>query len=106
MTGERRRARASRDGPAPSTARSLLCGRLCSSALVCVVGIVPAVAVAQFAPRPLSRFDQQKAEWLLRERLSCLGCHRLEGQGGAIGPDLTDVADRRSAEFIFRMITH
>ncbi len=61
---------------------------------------------AQVALQRLSRFDRAKAEWLLRERLPCLGCHRLAGRGGTIGPDLTGVADRRSAAFIFRMITN
>jgi len=89
-------------------------------ALVCLIALLPALAraqdrapliadgrrpTAQFTPQRLSRFSRAKAQWLLRERLPCLGCHRLEGQGGAIGPDLTGVADRRSAGFIFRMIT-
>lgn len=74
-------------------------------ALVWATALVPTVAQAQFVPLRLSRFDRQKVEWLLRERLPCLGCHRLEGQGGVIGPDLTGVADRRTAGFIFRMIT-
>lgn len=69
--------------------------------LLCLILALPSVAPAQ----DLSRFDRAKAEWLLRERLPCLGCHRLEGKGGSIGPDLTGVADRRSAGFIFRMIT-
>ncbi len=63
------------------------------------------MAAAQFVPSHLSRFDRQKAEWLLRERLPCRGCHRLDGEGGAIGPDLTRVADRRTAGFISRMVT-
>jgi mono/diheme cytochrome c family protein len=30
----------------------------------------------------------------------CLGCHKLNGTGGAIAPDLTHVGSRRSAESI------
>lgn len=74
-------------------------------ALVGLIALVPAVAQAQFVPPTLSRFDRQKAEWLLRQRLPCLGCHRWAGQGGAIGPDLSGIADRRTAGFISRMIT-
>jgi cytochrome c oxidase cbb3-type subunit 3 len=63
----------------------------------------------QRAPTPiardsLSRFDRAKAESLLRERLPCLGCHRLGDEGGRIGPDLSDVAARRSPEYIARMV--
>ncbi|GBD31214.1 hypothetical protein HRbin33_00162 [bacterium HR33] len=56
------------------------------------------------AQQMLSPFQRTKAEYLLRERLPCLGCHRLDGEGGVIGPDLSAVADRRSPEFIRRMI--
>jgi sulfur oxidation c-type cytochrome SoxX len=31
----------------------------------------------------------------------CLSCHMLNGQGGNIGPDLSNVGDRRSLNFIF-----
>ncbi len=45
----------------------------------------------------LSAFAKQKAERLLKEQLPCLGCHRLHGDGGTIGPDLSTVRERRSA---------
>ncbi len=79
--------------------------RLWSLLFASLGGLLPSVATAQFLPSRLSRFDRQKAEWLLRERLPCLGCHRLEGEGGAIGPDLTNVADRRSPAFIYGMVS-
>jgi len=77
--------------------------RRCSSLLVCLLVAWPSVSRAQAAH--LSRFDRQKVEWLLRERLPCLGCHRLDGEGGMIGPDLSHLADRRSARFILSMVT-
>ena len=52
----------------------------------------------------LSPFARAKAEALLADRLPCLGCHQLNGAGGAIGPDLTTVRDRRSRAEIERMI--
>lgn len=52
----------------------------------------------------LSAFSRRKAESLLKDQLPCLGCHKLNGDGGTIGPDLTTVRDRRSAEYIASMI--
>lgn len=40
----------------------------------------------------------------MRNRLPCAGCHAVEGQGGRLGPDLTRVSERRSAEYVWRMI--
>ena len=51
-----------------------------------------------------SAFSRRKAEALLSNHLPCLGCHRLNGEGGTIGPDLTSVRERRSPEYIAAMI--
>ncbi|MDQ7054657.1 MAG: c-type cytochrome [candidate division KSB1 bacterium] len=45
-------------------------------------------------PAPLSSFAMKKARALLRDKLSCLGCHRLGERGGRIGPDLSSLAAR------------
>jgi mono/diheme cytochrome c family protein len=64
-----------------------------------------ALAVGDTAAQsPLTPFERDKAEWFLRERLPCLGCHRLGDEGGRIGPSLGDVAARRSAAYIAAMI--
>jgi len=34
--------------------------------------------------------------------LKCGGCHRIHGEGGAVGPDLSYVADHRSKEWIIK----
>ena len=52
----------------------------------------------------LSPFSRRKAESLLKNHLPCLGCHKLNGEGGTIGPDLTTVLERRSPEYIASMI--
>ena len=52
----------------------------------------------------LSAFSKSKAVALLRDRLPCLGCHQLNGDGGMIGPDLTTVRERRSAAYIAAMV--
>ncbi len=57
-----------------------------------------------FVPRRLSAFARAKAEGYLADRYPCLGCHRLNGEGGQIGPDLTDVGRRRAPSYIYEMI--
>jgi mono/diheme cytochrome c family protein len=53
----------------------------------------------------LSTFSADKARTLMRDRLPCAGCHVIAGRsGGRIGPDLSRVADRRSSEYVRRMI--
>ena len=61
---------------------------------------VPASSGAQ----SLTAFSKQKAERLLKDQLPCLGCHKLNGDGGTIGPDLTTVGQRRSPAYIASMI--
>lgn len=56
------------------------------------------------AATSLSPFAEQKATALLRDHLPCLGCHRLNGEGGTIGPDLTTVRERRAPSYIAAMI--
>ena len=68
--------------------------------LTLVLGPAP----GSFAPRPLSPFQMQKAEWLLRHRLPCLGCHELDGDGGRIGPSLGALGGRRPAAYVYDMM--
>ncbi|MBI4420462.1 MAG: c-type cytochrome [Gemmatimonadetes bacterium] len=60
---------------------------------------------APFQPRALSAFDRSKAAALVQNRLPCLGCHSLNGTGGRIGPSLSDLAARRSPDYVYAMIT-
>ncbi len=62
-----------------------------------------AVASA-FQPRKLSAFSMNKAQTLLKEKLSCLGCHQLGNEGGRIGPNLSSLNTRLQPAFVFQMI--
>lgn len=62
-------------------------------------------ALMPAAAQPLSAFARQKAERLLRDRHSCLGCHSLQGEGGQLAPSLHDVRARRDAAYIAAMVS-
>src|SRR6266478_9118371 len=63
-----------------------------------------ATGTPPWTPRPLSAFDVAKAEWLIRNRLPCLGCHELGGEGGRIGPSLSALKGRRTPDRVYSMI--
>ena len=48
----------------------------------------------------ISEFQSIKVERLLNDFLPCLGCHELNGQGGKIGPSLSNVGKRLTDGFI------
>jgi len=62
------------------------------------------VAAVPFEAQELHAFSMQKAETLIREKLPCLGCHRLGGEGGRIGPDLSSVGTRLRADYVDRIV--
>lgn len=57
-------------------------------------------AASEWTPDALSPFSMRKAETLLRDRWSCLGCHQLGEDGGRIAPRLDGVADRLHPGFV------
>jgi len=64
-----------------------------------------AQASAQASAPPLSAFASAKAERLMREKASCLGCHQLRGEGGVLAPSLHDVRTRRDPAYIAAMVS-
>ncbi len=76
-------------------------------ALIC--GMSAEQAQGQTTPasaraRTLSAFEMEKAELLVRDKLPCLGCHQLGGEGGRIGPSLSQLKVTRDPDYVFSMI--
>ena len=59
-----------------------------------------AVEPPPWTPQDLSPFAMAKAETLLREQWSCLGCHQLGNDGGRVGPPLDGIARRLRPEYV------
>jgi len=62
------------------------------------------VSPALSQPSALTPFQRQKAETLLQDGLSCLGCHRFRGKGGMLAPALDDVRARRDPAYIAAIV--
>lgn len=64
----------------------------------------PGAVPPPWEPLALSPFAMQKAETLLRDRWSCLGCHQLGDEGGRVGPRLDGIAERLRPEYVRALI--
>ena len=62
-------------------------------------------ATTASATGALTPFARDKAEALIRDRLPCLGCHTLNGDGGKLAPELANVRERRDANYVARMVS-
>ncbi len=60
--------------------------------IICILGVLALVLVISCGPAP------DGARLFKEER--CIYCHRFKARGATIGPDLTDVAKRRSEDWI------
>ena len=84
-------------GRPPARRRALL-------ALAAASALAGTLAGTVAHAQPLSPFATAKAQTLLREKYSCLGCHRLGDEGGVLAPTLHDVRTRRDAAYIAAMV--
>jgi cytochrome c oxidase cbb3-type subunit 3 len=60
--------------------------------------------LGQLPPEQISG-NAQQGEQLYFTKGDCARCHAIKGQGGALGPDLTDVGRRRSARYLRTALT-
>ncbi len=58
----------------------------------------------EYRAAPRSAFALNKASSLLRDKLSCLGCHALDGKGGRIAPDLGHSRQRLRPSYVLNML--
>ena len=77
---------------------------LLGALLLVRVQSAPPSGSTPWSPHTLSRFDVAKADWLIRNRLPCLGCHELGGEGGRIGPSLSQLKGRPFPDRVYSMI--
>lgn len=94
-------------GPVPGLGGQMPDFRLASAEVNAVAGYLmglSASAAAPWEPADLSPFSMEKAEALVRDRWSCLGCHRLGDGGGRIGPRLDGIALRLQPGYVRLLI--
>ena len=100
-------------GPRPGRGGRMPDFRLDAAEVAAITGFLAelgeSAATASPTPPPwdalaLSPFAMRKAETLLRDRWSCLGCHQLGEDGGRIGPRLDGIAHRLRPEYARALI--
>ena len=57
-----------------------------------------------FEVKKLSAFAKKKADQLIRDKLSCLGCHQLGQEGGKIGPNLSNLKERLQGNYVYQIV--
>ena len=94
-------------GPVPGLGGQMPDFRLASGEVNAIAGYLMDLAasdVAAWEPVELSPFSMDKAETLLRDRWSCLGCHQLGDEGGRIGPRLDGIVHRLQPGYVRSLI--
>lgn len=68
------------------------------------LGLSPPLAVRAQEGEPLTQLEVVRVERLLEQRFACLGCHRIDGQGGLIAPSLDGLSRRADYEYTLAII--
>lgn len=68
------------------------------------LGLVHPPAVRAQDTEPLTPLEVVRVERALEQRFACLGCHRIGGRGGLIGPSLDGLAERVGYEHTLAVI--
>lgn len=67
---------------------------------------VPAPGEATPTPTPLDCDTPEECGQLLFQNLGCVGCHAINGAGGGVGPDLTNVYSDRGEDYVRQSIVN
>lgn len=65
------------------------------------LALVPPTVVRAQVSEPLTPLEVVRVGRALEGRFACLGCHRIEGRGGMIGPSLDGLAER--ADYVYTL---
>jgi quinoprotein glucose dehydrogenase len=50
--------------------------------------------------------EEGKKVFFERQEVACLRCHKINGEGGEVGPDLTGIGARKDREYILESIVY
>lgn len=50
--------------------------------------------------------EEGRKIFLEKAEVSCVRCHKVNGEGGEVGPELTGLADKKGREYILQSIVH
>ncbi|MEK7222625.1 MAG: cytochrome b N-terminal domain-containing protein [Nitrospirota bacterium] len=68
-----------------------------------LVGVFGLVGLSLHDLQAMKRTDPAVASGkALYDQFGCIGCHRIHGAGGAVGPDLSYVGDQRGREWLIK----
>ena len=94
-------------GPVPGRGGRMPDFRLGPAEVAAITGFLLEQTAAEappWEPMALSPFAMSKAEALLRDRWSCLGCHQLGEDGGRIGPRLDGIVQRLRPAYVRALV--